>query len=79
VLCVISGPKYPAVDQPGRRRHLGQDCSRILLAGVVEDPGQELGSFPWRAAGPFFVQERAPLGLAQVLLDEGEYLAFLVR
>jgi hypothetical protein len=78
VLSVISGPEHRAVDQPGRRRHLGQDC-RVLLAGVVEDPGQELGSFPWRAPGPFLVQECSPLRWGQVLLNEGKHLAFFVR
>lgn len=39
---VIAGPAHPAVDQPARRRYLGEDRRRTLLAGVVEDPGQEL-------------------------------------
>ena len=79
MLGVIAGPKHPAVDQPGRRRHLGKDGRRILLAGVVEDPGQEVGPFPWGAPAPFLVKERAPLRPGQVLLNEGQNLAFLVR
>ncbi len=48
MLRVVAGAEHPAVDQPGRWRHLSEDGRRILLAGVVEDPGQELGPFPWR-------------------------------
>src|SRR5689334_25253169 len=52
---VVAGAEPPAVGQPGRWRHLGQDRRRILLAGVVQDPGQELGPFPWRTPAPFLV------------------------
>jgi hypothetical protein len=79
MLGVIAGPKHAAVDQPGRRRHLGEDGRRILLAGVVEDPGQKLGPFPRRASAAFGAQERTPLRPGQVLLDEGKNLTFLVR
>src|SRR5215475_12555278 len=68
VLRFISGLEDPAVDQPGRRRQLGDDGRRILLAGVVEDPGQELGPLPRREPAPFLEHERAPLCLGQVLL-----------
>ena len=78
MLRVVAGAERPAVDQPGRWRHLGQDRRRILLAGVVQDPGQELGPFPWRAPAPFFVQERAPLRSGKVLLNKGKHLALLV-
>ena len=79
MLRLIAGPEHPAVDQPGRWRHLGQDGRRILLAGVVEDPGQELGPFPRRAPASLPVQERAPLRPGQVLFKEGKNLAFLMR
>jgi hypothetical protein len=69
-----SGAEHPAVDQPGRRRHLGADRRRILLAGVVQDPGQEPGPFPWRAPAPFGVQEHAPLRPGQVLLNKAAIL-----
>src|SRR5215469_9966065 len=78
-LRVVAGPQDPAVDQPGRRRHLGQDGRRIMLTGAVEDPGQKLRPVPWREAAPFLVQERAPLRPGQVPLNEGKHLAFLVR
>jgi hypothetical protein len=74
MLRVVAGAEHPAVDQPGRRRHLGQDRRRILLAGVVEDPGREPGPFPWREAAPFLVQERAPLRPGQVLLNKAAIL-----
>src|SRR5262245_40234137 len=54
-LRVVAGPQDPAVDQPGRRRHLGQHGRRILLTGAVEDPGQKLRPVPWREAAPFLV------------------------
>ncbi len=79
MLRVIAGSEHPAVDQPGRWRHLGQDGRRILLAGVVEDPGQELGPFPRRSPAPLLVEERVPLHSGQVLLNERKHLAFLVR
>lgn len=78
MLRVVAGAEHPAVDQPGRWRHLGEDRRRTRLAGDVEDPGQELGPFPRRAPPPFLAQERAPLRSGQVLLNEGKYLAFLV-
>lgn len=53
VLRLVSRPEHPAVDWPGRRWYLGHDGRRVLLVRVVEDPGQELGSFAWRAPGPF--------------------------
>jgi hypothetical protein len=42
-LRLVPGPEDAAIDQPGRWRNLGEDGRRVLLAGVVEDPGQELG------------------------------------
>ena len=70
MLRVVAGAEHPALGQPGRRRHLGEDGRRILLAGVVEDPGRELGPFPWRAPTPVRVQEHAPLRAGQVLLNK---------
>jgi len=35
MLRLIAGPKNPAVDQPGRRRYLGEDGSRILQPGQI--------------------------------------------
>ncbi len=74
-----SGVGAPGGRPAGPGRHLGQDGRRILLAGVVEDPGQELGPFPRRSPAPLLVEERVPLHSGQVLLNESKHLAFLVR
>ncbi len=59
MLGVIARLQDPPVDQPGRWRHFGEDGRRILLAGVVEEPGQEFGPLPRRVPAPFLAQECA--------------------
>ena len=70
MLGVVSGPEHPAVHQPGWRWQFGQDRCRVLLAGIVENPGEELGSFPGRAPGSLGEQETAPLGAGEVAFDQ---------
>src|SRR4029450_7233841 len=73
-LGLVAGPQEPTVDQVGRAGELAQDRGGVLVAGIVQDPGQELGPFPSWAPSSFGEQEPSPLASGQVPLQQGEDL-----
>src|SRR4029453_17258344 len=77
-LGLVSGPQNPTVDQVGRAGELAQHRGGVLVAGIVKDPGEELGPFPRRAPSSFGEQEPAPLTAGQVPLQQGEDLPLLM-
>ena len=77
-LGLVAGPQEATVDQVGRAGELAQDRGGVLVAGIVEDSGEELGSFPRRAPSSFGEQEPSPLTPGQVPLEQGVDLLFLV-
>jgi hypothetical protein len=62
----------------GRAGEFDQDRGGVLVAGIVKDPGEELGPFPGRAPASFGEQEPSPLAPGQVPLQQGEDLLLLM-